>query len=67
MTTEARENGEQLCIALCDVDHFKKFNDTHGHQVGDQVLRLVGRILVENIKGSAMAARNLSLFFRKHS
>ncbi len=57
MTTEARENGEQLCIALCDVDHFKKFNDTHGHQVGDQVLRLVGRILVENVKGSDLPAR----------
>ncbi len=57
LTAEARENGQPFSIALCDVDHFKKFNDTHGHQVGDQVLRLVGRILVENVKGSDLPAR----------
>jgi diguanylate cyclase len=57
MTSDARENGEPLCLAICDVDHFKKFNDTHGHQVGDQVLKLMGRILVENIKGSDLPAR----------
>ena len=57
MTSDAREHGEPLCLAICDVDHFKKFNDTHGHQVGDQVLKLMGRILVENIKGSDLPAR----------
>lgn len=57
MTDDARESGKPLCLAICDVDHFKKFNDTHGHQVGDQVLKLMGRILVENIKGSDLPAR----------
>jgi GGDEF domain-containing protein len=33
--------GRTYAIAMCDVDHFKKFNDTHGHDAGDQVLRMV--------------------------
>jgi predicted signal transduction protein with EAL and GGDEF domain len=33
--------GRNYVMAMSDVDHFKKFNDTHGHDVGDQVLRLV--------------------------
>jgi diguanylate cyclase len=57
LTTGARDSGAPLSIALCDVDHFKNFNDTHGHQVGDQVLRLVSRILFKNVKGSDLPAR----------
>lgn len=34
--------GSTFAVAIVDVDHFKKFNDRHGHDVGDQVLRLVG-------------------------
>lgn len=33
--------GSTFTLAMLDVDHFKKFNDTHGHEVGDQVLRMV--------------------------
>jgi len=33
--------GRRYAIAMLDVDHFKKFNDTHGHEVGDQVLKMV--------------------------
>jgi diguanylate cyclase len=53
----AIETGEELSLFLCDIDHFKKFNDTWGHQTGDQVLRLVANCLSENVKGRDTAAR----------
>jgi len=53
----AAETGEPLCLVMCDIDHFKKFNDTWGHQTGDQVLRLVASCLAENVKGRDTAAR----------
>jgi diguanylate cyclase len=51
------ENGEPLSLLMCDIDHFKTFNDTWGHQTGDQVLRLVANCLSENVKGRDTAAR----------
>jgi diguanylate cyclase len=44
-------------LLLIDVDDFKKINDTHGHEVGDQVLRGVARVLKARIKGEDTAAR----------
>jgi diguanylate cyclase len=38
---EARQNGEPLTLLMCDIDHFKAFNDKFGHVAGDQVPRLV--------------------------
>jgi len=49
--------GEEVALLLCDIDHFKKFNDSWGHQTGDQVLRLVAACLSENVKGRDTAAR----------
>ena len=53
----AIETGEALSLVMCDIDHFKIFNDTWGHQTGDQVLRLVANCLSENVKGRDTAAR----------
>jgi diguanylate cyclase len=53
----AIESGEPLSLLMCDIDHFKIFNDTWGHQTGDQVLRLVANCLSENVKGRDTAAR----------
>ncbi len=51
-----RSLGERYAIAMIDVDHFKQFNDTHGHDVGDQVLRLVGARLSQ-VGGGGTAYR----------
>ena len=55
--SHAAESGRPLCLMLIDIDHFKRFNDTWGHQTGDQVLRLVAMTVKSNIKGKDIAAR----------
>lgn len=54
---EADDQKTPLSLIMIDIDYFKKFNDTHGHLVGDQVLKLVARTLMENVKGRDVVAR----------
>jgi diguanylate cyclase len=54
---EAMEHGTSLALIMIDIDHFKQFNDTYGHQIGDGVLRLVARTLREGTKGRDLVAR----------
>lgn len=48
---------QPFSLLLLDIDHFKRFNDAHGHRTGDQVLRLVARQLADNVKGRDTVAR----------
>lgn len=50
--------GQQtLAAAMLDIDHFKNFNDSFGHEAGDQVLREIGRVLRESLRRSDVACR----------
>jgi diguanylate cyclase len=51
------ERGEPLSVLLIDIDHFKKFNDNFGHGVGDQVLRLMAKVLREKLRERDLPAR----------
>jgi diguanylate cyclase len=54
---DCQNTGKIFTLLMMDIDHFKTFNDNFGHQVGDQVLRLVARTLTDGIKGKDIAAR----------
>jgi diguanylate cyclase len=53
----ANQTATQLCLIMADIDHFKKINDTHGHLVGDNVLRMIASTIKSSIKGKDHAAR----------
>jgi diguanylate cyclase len=53
----AAADPQPFSVLLIDIDHFKQFNDTHGHQIGDDVLRLIAQSLKEAVRGQDLAAR----------
>jgi diguanylate cyclase (GGDEF)-like protein len=54
---QAVRDGEPLSCLMIDVDHFKRFNDVHGHEAGDAVLRAVGRVLANVTREPEFAFR----------
>ena len=55
--SRSKADNTPVCLLIADVDRFKTFNDTYGHKTGDLGLRLVGRLLAENVKGKDTACR----------
>jgi diguanylate cyclase (GGDEF)-like protein len=54
---ESREQDTALCVAMMDIDHFKVYNDTHGHQAGDRLLREAVAAWTEQLGAGALLAR----------
>jgi diguanylate cyclase len=54
---KAQRLGDNICLALADIDRFKNVNDRFGHLVGDRLLRLFANILVQNVRGQDKVAR----------
>lgn len=46
-----------LCFVMLDLDHFKSFNDSYGHEAGDEILKYVGTLLINKVRGSDIACR----------
>lgn len=56
-TVHASEAGETMSLMLLNIDHFKRFNDAYGHDVGDHVIKLLAMVLQDSVKGQDTAAR----------
>lgn len=57
MAAFAQRSGHPLSLLMLDLDHFKRVNDTHGHEAGDQVLRAFAGVLSGSLRASDMAVR----------
>lgn len=57
LVQQSQKHGKPFSLMLVDVDHFKPINDTYGHDVGDQVLQSLSKVVIKCIRTADMAAR----------
>lgn len=57
LNSQALGVGKELCLIICDVDHFKRINDTYGHLAGDKVLKVLAREISNRVRKSDFVAR----------
>ena len=55
--TRAKRHKHPLSVMMIDIDHFKKYNDTFGHQAGDNLLKKIGGIFMESLRSVDYASR----------
>jgi diguanylate cyclase (GGDEF)-like protein len=53
----ARRSGEQLCLLLLDVDHFRRLNEQLGYETGDRILAHLARVIRDRVRSSDLVAR----------
>ncbi len=54
---QCQKNGQYISLILCDIDYFKKYNDTYGHQAGDMCLKQVAQAIYKTARANDLAAR----------